>query len=322
MKCRLWHGRVDRAIRNLERLLAKLQGSRQVSQLSIARLHSLDVQLMTYICSNRGAIVDYGKRYRSGLRVATTLAESAVNSLVGKRMVKKQHMRWSLHGANMLMQVRTAKANGELGDRLRAPFRQPEANAPPLFKPKPRLLRAAYPCKITGLLGLARPPHDRSRAEPVGGQQYNRRAPDMLLRRIAVFGQTLKAEAVGDETSNVIPVCMTLNRTPTAGRNSKTDASVRRFPLERLNNLAIPTLDAADSDFNIFGFAARIPEKCPCTGGSGDVKKSGAAPQTLSGCPAEPQLANRRKLWGVTLIGNSWQPEGDLREQADCQQSG
>ncbi|MBU4528970.1 MAG: hypothetical protein KJ759_09690, partial [Alphaproteobacteria bacterium] len=46
----------------------------------------------------------YGKRYRSGLRVATTLAESAVNSLVSKRMVKKQQMRWSRHGAHMLMQ--------------------------------------------------------------------------------------------------------------------------------------------------------------------------------------------------------------------------
>ena len=31
---------------------------------------------------------------------ATTLAESAVNSLVGKRMVKKQQMRWSLHGSH------------------------------------------------------------------------------------------------------------------------------------------------------------------------------------------------------------------------------
>ena len=109
----------------------------------MARLHSLGVQLLTYIRSNRGSIIDYGKRHRAGLRVATTLAESAVNSLVGKRMVKKQQMRWSLHGASMLMQVRTAEANGELRDRLRAPFRQPEANVPPLFRPKPPLLRAA-----------------------------------------------------------------------------------------------------------------------------------------------------------------------------------
>ncbi|RWA97976.1 MULTISPECIES: hypothetical protein [unclassified Mesorhizobium] len=101
------------------------------------------MQLLTYIRSNRGAIVNYGKRYQAGLRVATTLAESAVNSLVGKRMVKKQQMRWSLHGAHMLMQVRTADLNGELRNRLRAPFRQPEPNVPPLFKPKPPLLRAA-----------------------------------------------------------------------------------------------------------------------------------------------------------------------------------
>ena len=145
VKWRLWHGRVDRAIRDLERLLAKLQGSREVSGFSIARLHSLGVQLLTYIRSNGGAIVDYGKRYRAEFRVATTLAESAVNSLVGKRMVKQHQMRWSLHGANMLMQVRTAEANGELRDRLRAPFRQPEPNVPPIFKPKPPLLQVASP---------------------------------------------------------------------------------------------------------------------------------------------------------------------------------
>ena len=48
-----------------------------------------------------------------------------------------------LHGMNMLMQVRTAETYGELRDRLRAPFRRPEANVPPLFVPKPPLLHAA-----------------------------------------------------------------------------------------------------------------------------------------------------------------------------------
>lgn len=141
VKWRLWHGRVDRAIRDLESLLARLKQGE--TEFSIARLRNLSAQLLTYVQSNRGAIIDYGKRYRSGLRVATTLAESAVNSLVGKRMVKKQQMRWSLHGAHMLMQVRTAEANGELRNRLRAPFRQPEPSAPQLFKPKPPLLHAA-----------------------------------------------------------------------------------------------------------------------------------------------------------------------------------
>ncbi|MDY6949426.1 MAG: hypothetical protein SXG53_27375 [Pseudomonadota bacterium] len=133
----------DRALHALEGVRYRGFGDVTVISDGTARLHSLRVQLLTYNRSNRGTIVDYGKRHRAGLRVATTLAESAVNSLVGKRMVKKQQMRWSLHGANMLMQVRAAEANGELRDRLRTPFRQPEANRPTLFKPKRPLLNAA-----------------------------------------------------------------------------------------------------------------------------------------------------------------------------------
>lgn len=143
MKWRLWHGRVDRAIHDLERLLARLKDSREESEFSIARLHSPGLQLLTYIRSNCGAIVNYGKRHQAGLRVASTLAGSAVNSLVGKRMVKKQQMRWPRHGAHALMQVRTAELNGELRNRLRAPFRQAEPSAPWIFKPKPPVLRAA-----------------------------------------------------------------------------------------------------------------------------------------------------------------------------------
>jgi hypothetical protein len=142
VKWRLWHGRVDRAIRDLERIIGPLQLLRD-DDLCAVRLHNLGSQLLTYIRSNRVAIINYGARYRAGLRVATTLAESAVNSLIAKRMVKKQQMRWSQHGAHMLMQVRTAEINGELRDRLRARFREPEPQVPSLFKPKPPLLRAA-----------------------------------------------------------------------------------------------------------------------------------------------------------------------------------
>ncbi len=78
VRWRLWHGRVDRAIRDLERFLTNLQGSTQINEFLIARLHSLGLQLLTYIRSNRGAIVDYGKRHRTGLRVSTTRTESAV----------------------------------------------------------------------------------------------------------------------------------------------------------------------------------------------------------------------------------------------------
>ena len=143
MKWRLWHGRVDRAIRDLQELLDGLKPVDEIEDVSISRLRSLGAQLLTYIESNRSAIINYGKRYRAGLRVASTLAESAVNSIVGKRMAKSQQMRWSLRGAHMLMQVRTADINGELRNRMRAEFRKPDLSVPWMFRPKPPLLRAA-----------------------------------------------------------------------------------------------------------------------------------------------------------------------------------
>lgn len=151
VKCRLWHGRVDWAIRDLEQLLVSLKQSQREGEFSFARLHSLGSQLPTYIRSNRGAIINYGKRYPAGLRVPTTLAESAVNSLVGKRMVKKQQMRWSLHGAHMLTQVRTTALNGGLRDRFRAPFRKPDPNVPSIFKPQPPPFAPPDPREVTGL---------------------------------------------------------------------------------------------------------------------------------------------------------------------------
>ena len=114
VKWRLWHGRVNCAIRDLQELLDDLTADHEIAELPTSRLRTLGAQLLTYIASNRSAIINYGKRYRAGLRVASTLAESAVNSLVGKRMAKSQQMRWSPSGAHMLMQVRTADINGEL----------------------------------------------------------------------------------------------------------------------------------------------------------------------------------------------------------------
>jgi hypothetical protein len=38
------------------------------------------------------AITDYGARYRSGRPIASSLAESAVGSLVARRIIKKQQM--------------------------------------------------------------------------------------------------------------------------------------------------------------------------------------------------------------------------------------
>ncbi len=61
---------VDRAIRDLEQLLERVIDLQGGGEFSVACLHSLGSQLLTYIRPNRAAIINYGKRYRAGLRVS------------------------------------------------------------------------------------------------------------------------------------------------------------------------------------------------------------------------------------------------------------
>ena len=101
--------------------------------------------LLTYVRSNKSAIVNYGARYRSGRRIATALAESGVNSLVARRMVKKQQMQWSKRGAHLLLQVRAAVLNGDLRERLtyKPPKQAHRSRIAWLFEPTPPLLKTA-----------------------------------------------------------------------------------------------------------------------------------------------------------------------------------
>ena len=96
VKWKLWHGQTDRAIDRLEKIMAALAAASGQGDASAKRLFDLAQPLLTYVRSNRRAIVNYGARYRSGRRIASSLAESAVDSLVARRMVKKQQMQWSL----------------------------------------------------------------------------------------------------------------------------------------------------------------------------------------------------------------------------------
>lgn len=110
---------------------------------SASRLSQLAQPLLAYIRLNKDGIVDYGARDRSGRRIAPSLAEFAMNSLVARRMVKKQHMQWSRRGAHLMLEIRAAVMNGNLRGQL--------SYQPPIFKsrldwmfePVPPLLKAA-----------------------------------------------------------------------------------------------------------------------------------------------------------------------------------
>jgi hypothetical protein len=73
----------------------------------------------TYIRNNARLIPNYAERYRYGEIISTAFAESTINQVVSKRMVKKQQMRWSQRGAHLLLQIRTRVLNGELRDEFK-----------------------------------------------------------------------------------------------------------------------------------------------------------------------------------------------------------
>ncbi len=57
-------------------------------------------------------LIDYGKRYHADRPISTSGAESVLDYVIGQRMTKKSHMRWSRDGANALLHVRCVVLHG------------------------------------------------------------------------------------------------------------------------------------------------------------------------------------------------------------------
>jgi hypothetical protein len=72
-------------------------------------------ELWSYLIANQTRLINFGREHREGHRISTALVESTVDQLVDWRMEKKQHMRWTKSGAQMLLHARCALINGELG---------------------------------------------------------------------------------------------------------------------------------------------------------------------------------------------------------------
>lgn len=124
-KWRLWHGRADGCLKRLRAVLP------QTSDALNARL----AELISYLSKNRHRLIDYGVRHRAGLPISTSLAESAVESVIGDRFKKNRKMRWTPKGANALLHIRVANLNGELATALkeRSCLRRQPANDPGFF---------------------------------------------------------------------------------------------------------------------------------------------------------------------------------------------
>jgi hypothetical protein len=113
LKWHLWHGNVYRALQITEDLEADLEARDDGSERAKKLLKAVK-EFRHCIEVNRSSIPNYGDRYRHGERIATSFAESTVNQVISKRMVKKQQMRWTPRGAHLLLQVRTQVLNDDL----------------------------------------------------------------------------------------------------------------------------------------------------------------------------------------------------------------
>ncbi len=113
----LWNGNLCRAGMALTSLWGGIDVQSMTTGLgrSTAELirQRLD-RLWSYLCANQDRIIDYAEERRAGHRVSTAHVESTVNQLVNHRMCKRQQMRWSRRGAQMLLNARCALLNREL----------------------------------------------------------------------------------------------------------------------------------------------------------------------------------------------------------------
>jgi hypothetical protein len=106
----VWHGKAGKSVARIKALDASLMAKDGYVYSTLWwNLH----RLHCYIENNAATLVNYGARYRKGLPISSSIAESAVNQVVSHRMAKKQQMRWTDDGAHCLAQVRVAVLNDE-----------------------------------------------------------------------------------------------------------------------------------------------------------------------------------------------------------------
>ena len=118
IKWYLWHGNVYEALLKIEDCDWELEWT-QCEYSNLRKLIKTLHEFRTYIENNQALIPNYGERWRYGETITTAFAESTINQVVSKRMVKKQQMLWSQKGAHLLLQVRIRVLNGELRDEFR-----------------------------------------------------------------------------------------------------------------------------------------------------------------------------------------------------------
>jgi hypothetical protein len=118
---KVWHGNLYGASIALNCFYDGVDIHKMISEEDSSRSTRIEqvrerlAELWSYLIANQTRLINYGREYREGHRISTARVESTVDQLVDWRMEKKQHMRWTKSGTQMLLHARCALINGELG---------------------------------------------------------------------------------------------------------------------------------------------------------------------------------------------------------------
>ncbi len=111
-KWHVWHGNLSAALDLLT--YARSGFDACIDNEARTRSTRLLDELAGYLDRNRATIPSYAERHLAGEPISSATAEATVNSVIAKRMVKQQQMRWTPTGAHYLLQIRTRVLDGHL----------------------------------------------------------------------------------------------------------------------------------------------------------------------------------------------------------------
>jgi hypothetical protein len=100
----LWHGQHKRCLQRLETLRRDTGWVGAKNPLG---------RLIRYLTGCADLLINDQRRHAAKRPISSAGAESAVDYVIGQRMKRNGHMRWSPEGANALLQVRCAVLNGQ-----------------------------------------------------------------------------------------------------------------------------------------------------------------------------------------------------------------
>jgi hypothetical protein len=123
-KWKVWHGNLYGASIALSSFYDGVDIHAMIAEADSGRSSAVEqvrerlTELWSYLTANQTRLINYGREYHEGHRTSTAPVESTVDQLVDWRMEKKQDMRWTHRGAQILLHARCALINGELGKYL------------------------------------------------------------------------------------------------------------------------------------------------------------------------------------------------------------